>query len=121
MIGGIDIHLPTSAGECSLETAAHTIRRFWPDAVVENGTTGDRYSAFADAPFQAEREFFIYRDAASADAWNAEGAVPSLYNTMVHILFDPGCVTLVFDEDGELVRRMTDAVAAALAAEPSCK
>lgn len=121
MIGGIDIHLPTRAGDSSLEVAARTVRQFWPSAVFENGLTGDRFDSFGEIPFRETEELFAYRDATVADAWDAEGAIPSLSNTMVHLITDPGFITIVVDEKAGLMQRMTEVIASALVDELSWK
>jgi hypothetical protein len=98
MIGGIDVHIPTKAGALSLELAARAIRQRWPGAVLENGTTGQRYESFAEVPFEGLEELFVYRDPDAADLWDAEGATPAATNTMVHLLADEGTITAVVDE-----------------------
>lgn len=90
MIGGIDIHLPTKAGASSVEVAVRAIRQRWQRAVFENGITGDRYTDFSQIPFGEIEELFVYRDTRAADAWDADGAIPALYNTMVHIISSRG-------------------------------
>ena len=104
-----------------MEVAARIVRQFWPNAIFENGLTGDRYESFTDIPFRETEELFVYRDVAAADAWDAEGAIPSLYNTMIHVIADPGYITIVVDEKDELVQRMTEAIASALVGEVSSK
>lgn len=98
MIGGIDVRIPTRAGLSSVEVAVRAVRQFWPDAVFENGLTGQRYNYFRELPFGSLKEVFVYRDNTLADAWDSEGAIPSLYNTMVHIIADEGMLTVVIDE-----------------------
>ena len=97
MIGGIDIAIPTQAGDSSLVAAVRAILQYWPNAVFENGVTGERYGRLAEVPFGLIEEIFVYRDSAIADAWEAEGTVPDLYDTMVHVIADDDRVTLVVD------------------------
>ena len=97
MIGGIDIAIPTQAGDLSLVAAVRAIMQYWPKAVFEDGVTGERYARLTEVPFGRIGEIFIYRDSAVADAWEAEGAVPELYDTMVHVIADHDRITLVVD------------------------
>lgn len=97
MIGGIDIAIPTQAGDLSLVVAVRAILQYWPNAVFENGVTGERYARLADVPFGRIGEIFVYRDSAVADAWEDAGAVPELYDTMVHVIADDDRITLVVD------------------------
>lgn len=97
MIGGIDIAIPTQAGDLSLMAAVRAILQYWPSAVFENAVTGQRYDCLAELPFGRIEEIFVYRDAEVAEAWEAEGAVPDLYDAMVHIISDDDRITLVVD------------------------
>jgi hypothetical protein len=120
MIGGIDIELSTWAGDSSLERAVQAIRQFWPDAVFQEVLTGDRYDTFDQIPFGGKREIFVYRDPKAADRWDAKGAVPSLYNTMVHLITDPGFITVVVDEEDEFTRQLIKAISSALRDDLFC-
>jgi hypothetical protein len=114
MIGGIDVHLATSRGGSSAEAAVRAIRQRWPRAVFENGLTGERYPQFGLIPFNDIEEIFVYRDRESADAWDAEGAVPALYNTMIHLVPDDDQLTLVIDERDTAMEELIAAVESAL-------
>lgn len=98
MIGGIDVHLPTKAGASSIEVAVRAIRQLWPQAEFENGITGERYDHFWQIPFGEVEELFVYHDSESADKWDAEGAIPDVYNTMIHLIHDDDFLTVVVDE-----------------------
>ena len=98
MIGGIDIRIESRAGDLSVEVAVRAIRQAWPNATFEDGLTGDRYDHFRDIPFGETEELFVYRDPASAEVWEAEGAIPAAYNRMIHIIADEGLLTAVVDE-----------------------
>jgi len=98
MIGGIDIRIGSAAGRESLEIAARAIAQVWPEAVIAHGETGERYDCIWEIPFCAMDEVFVYRDSHSADLWFTKGAVPEAHNTMIHVLYDPGLVTVVIDE-----------------------
>ncbi len=103
MIGGIDVRLSTMGGASSVEVAVRAIRQRWPVAVFENGITGERYERFEQIPFGEIEELFVYRDTDSADRWDAEGAIPAVYNTMMHLIPDEEILTVVVDEkDAEM-------------------
>jgi hypothetical protein len=114
MIGGIDIRIQTRAGPISTEVAVRAIRQKWPHAEYENGVTGERYSQFSQIPFGAIEEIFVYRDVASADLWDRKGAVRSLYNTMIHLVADPGLVTVVVDLRDAAMEDIIAAISSAL-------
>lgn len=120
MIGGVDIHLPTNAGDTSMEAAVRAVRQFWSSAVFENGITGQRYDHFRDIPFGEIEELFVYRDEKSADEWDTEGAVPRLYNTMIHIVRDDDMVTIVVDEKDAEMQVLIGAIQSALDDEILC-
>jgi hypothetical protein len=103
MIGGIDIRIPTRAGDSSLEVSVRAIRQKWPGAIYENGLTGDRYDHFRQIPFGDVEELFVYRDSAAAELWDIEGAVPNARNSMIHVIADQDMLTAVIDErDAEM-------------------
>ncbi len=114
MIGGIDIPIPTRAGPISIEVAVRAIRQKWPHAEYENGLTGERYSQFCQIPFGELEEVFVYRDHESADRWEAEGAVPSLENTMIHLVADRDLVTVVVDLRDAAMEEVVAAISSAL-------
>lgn len=114
MIGGIDIMIPTQAGPSSLVAAVRAIVQYWPNAVFENAVTGDRYARLANIPFGRLDEVFVYRDAKTADAWDAEGAVPDLHDTMVHVITDEDRLTLVVDSTEGLIAELIAAVRSVL-------
>lgn len=101
MMGGIDVRMPSTAGRLSLEVATQAVRQAWPEAVIEDVVTGDRYDSSREIPFGQIEEIFVYRDAAAAAIWDAEGAVPRSSNTMIHLVPEEGWVTAVVDERTE--------------------
>jgi hypothetical protein len=115
MIGGIDIRIPTRAGPLSAEVAVRAIRQKWPAARFEDGLTGDRYDEFWQVPFCEIEELFVYRDSRAADLWDAEGAVPEAYNSMIHVIAGEGLLTLVIDEEDGEMNSILAAVRSALA------
>lgn len=98
MIGGIDVPLKSHAGPESMEAAVRALRQLWPRAEFENGETGKRYQLFSEIPFGGLTELFVYRDPESAAIWDQAGAVPGARNRMVHLIVDPGLLTVVIDE-----------------------
>ena len=114
MIGGIDIQLPTRCGPPSVEVAVRAIRQRWPRAVFENGLTGDHYEHFRQIPFGEITEIFVYRDRASADVWDAEGAIPSVHNTMIHVIADDDRITVVVDERDAAMEEIVAAISSGL-------
>jgi hypothetical protein len=115
MIGGIDIRVKSVAGKESLEIAARAIAQLWPDAVFAHGETGERYDYVWLVPFSEMDEVFVYRDSASADIWFEKGAVPEANNTMIHVLYDPGLVTIVIDERNHEMDAALNAIKSGLA------
>jgi hypothetical protein len=115
MIGGIDIQIPTLAGESSLIAAARAIRQYWPNCTFENGSTGVRYESYWLTPFDLLDEVFVYRDAEAADVWDEEGAIPNVYNSMIHLISEPGLVTVVVDDlDDAGMKKLVNAISSAL-------
>ena len=120
MLGGTDVRILTRAGNSSIEVAVRAIRQFWRAAVFENSLTGERYDRFRDIPFGKLDELFIYRDRAKADEWDAEGAIPSLSNTMVHVIADEGMLTVVVDEHDPLMESILAAIRSGLSNDIFC-
>ena len=114
MIGGVDVLIPTRAGDSSIEVAVRAIRQKWPQAAFENSLTGERYGSFRRVPFGKLGEIFVYRDTATADAWDAEGAVPVLSNTMIHLIADADAVTVVVDEKDAEMQEILAAIVSGL-------
>ena len=114
MIGGIDVHIPTRAGELTLDVAVRVIRQQWSQAVFEDALTGKRFGSFAEIPFRIVEELFVYRDNQAADAWDAEGAVPSVQNSMIHLIPNDDTLTIVMDEAGEVMDGFVKAIESGL-------
>ncbi len=98
MIGGIDTHLKTRIDIPSIQIAVRVIRQFWSDPVFENGLSGERYDSYWSILFDEIEELFVYPDSSHADQWDEEGAIPSLHNTMIHIVLDGDILDIVVDE-----------------------
>jgi hypothetical protein len=120
MIGGIDIQIPTYGGASSIEVAVRTIRQQWPQAVFENGLTGERYDHFRQIPFGDIEEIFVYRDRNAADLWDQEGSIPATQNTMIHLLADADLITAVVDERDPAMEEILAGITMALRDEILC-
>jgi hypothetical protein len=120
MIGGIDIPLPTRAGRASLEVAVRAIRQRWPRAEFEDALSGERFEHFLQIPFGEIEELFVYRDRAAADAWDEQGAVPSVANTMIHLISDPDAMTVVVDERDAAMNEVVQAIKSGLEDQILC-
>jgi hypothetical protein len=114
MIGGIDVRIPSGANSHSVEAAVRAVRQAWPQAVFENGNTGERYGRFWEIPFGQIDEIFVYRDTACADLWDRFGAVPEATNKMIHIIHDEGLITAVIDEKSAEMDAAMEAIRSAL-------
>jgi len=117
MIGGIEIRIPSRAGDWSLEVSVRAIRQRWPKAVFENAESADRYNDFGEIPFSQVEELFVYRDSDARDLWDAEGAVPLSRNTMIHLVADEEMITAVVDEKDAEMEIIIAAIRSALADE----
>lgn len=115
MIGGIETSVPTPGESDSLHAAVRVIRQYWPNAVFENGDTGDPYGEFWQIPFGELNEIFVYRDQSIADRWDAEGAVAELRNTMIHLIADGDVLTVVVDEKDDEMTNVIASVRSAIA------
>jgi len=97
MIGGTDVLIPTTAGSSALDACVRVIRRQWPQAVFEDAATGVLFDDYAELSFRDLPELFVYQNRQVARVWEEEGAVPSLQNTMIHVLVSATDLTLVVD------------------------
>ena len=114
MIGGIDVHLPTRAGDEAVQVAVRAIRDHWSHAVFENGDSGEQYDSFWQIPFGELDEIFVYQDTDAARAWDVHGGVPQLCNTMIHVIGDQDMITVVVDEKDAAMQEMIATIASAL-------
>lgn len=117
MIGGIEIRIPTRAGLSSTTVSVRAIRQSWPNAIFENGLTGDHYEHFRQIPFARVEELFVYRNSDAARLWDAEGAVPGAFNSMIHIIADQDMLTVVIDEEDAEMDSVIAAIRSGLADE----
>jgi len=109
MIGGVETRIPTAPGAAPVEVAVRAICRHWPDAVFEDAITAVRYNQSQSISLGQAEELFVYRDREAADIWEASGAIPAVYNTMIHLVPDDDALTLVVDKhDREMDQIIAD-------------
>jgi hypothetical protein len=97
MIGGTDIVLPARGGLAAMGASLREIQRMWPEAVVEDALSGRRVRSYEPLPGVPPQEAFVYQTEAIAQAWDEQGAAPSLENTMIHLLRGKDTLTIVVD------------------------
>jgi hypothetical protein len=116
-IGGIDTILEAPPGVHVVELILRRIRHFWPDAYYQNADDANEvYSIHDDwvsISSSLAHEFFIYKDAATAQSWDRDGAVPENHNTMIHFMVgawsstdDLQQITVVCDEETTELRKL---------------
>jgi hypothetical protein len=109
MIGGTDIAIATRAGHAALELGLRTLHRRWRSAVFEDGESGERREGLRDFPVGRTSEVLVYMNADSVAAWDREGAMPGLADTMAHFLLDDDRLTIVVDRpDSPEMRAVVD-------------
>ena len=106
-ISGFDLVLEVQRHGFSPRLILDVVLDFWPEGVfqdAEEENTRPLSTVFAAEPDLRTREFFIYRDEASARSWNKDGRTDASTNSMLHFLIvdqqpDEGLqVTMVCDE-----------------------
>ena len=115
MIGGIEIVIRSLAGSHSLELAANAVRQEWPDAIFADAESGEPCADACEISVHEVRELFVYQNAAAELLWREKGAVPEARNTMIHLLYDPGQVTVVIDDEDDQMHAALQAIQSALA------
>jgi hypothetical protein len=97
MIGGHDVIIPTTRGAEALDLAVRAVKRFWPQAVLEDAVTGQDLGHYPQISMASREEILAFRDAASAELWNEIGADPTLAGTLLHFILSEGALTVVTD------------------------
>ena len=98
MIGGTDLHFPTTAArDRAVEVSVRAVKAHWNESVFENGTTGEKYDHFFQIPFGRVTEIFVYKNPQYSQRWDDEGAIDELSDTMVHIIFTANFLSVVVD------------------------
>jgi hypothetical protein len=100
MIGGVDVVIPSRAiPRQAVILSLRLIRRYWPEAVIEDVRTGQRSPLKMNALFpETGEDLFVYTNEGIARRWDQVGAEPELANTMVHILARESGITFVVDD-----------------------
>ncbi len=87
MIGRIDVVFMAPPSAPVGEVIADICRQYWPDALfqdVEDDQAHPLEGGWNDVG--SSNEFFIYRNATAAEAWEKLGTVAETENTMLHFL-----------------------------------
>ena len=113
MIGGMDVTLagPTSPAEMLL--ALKYLHGRWPKAIAED-QYDHRLTWSYIPPLSAGLELFVFRDPAAAESWRESGATEENSDSLVHLIFEPDCLTLVVDSGASETRRLADELIALL-------
>ena len=99
MIGGADVKFDVNGpSDVILDVCTKAILTHWPAAVLQHAETAERFSSYNAVAFSRLKELFVYRDDAAFDAWVRHGADSSNANTLVHLVYDPGRLTVVVDD-----------------------
>lgn len=97
MIGGKDIVFKCGVAFELIEPVRKIVLGYWPAATVVEEVAPN------------EHHLFFYRDKVAFDSWTVDGATPELSNTMIHLIFTPGQMTAVVDDESESgIRTMLD-------------
>jgi hypothetical protein len=115
--GGQDILIESPPDVLAADVILRWMRLLWPNAYFQDADQDDYHPI--DSPSVLikggrSREFFVFIDRASAEAWHRDGATPENSNSMLHFLVDdlprtrnrPRHVTLVCDEVSEAVKSL---------------
>lgn len=87
MIGRSDVVFTAPASVSMADIIAGVCRQYWPAALFQDVDDEEAHPLDGDRNGAgSSREFFIYRDASAADAWEKLGAVAENKNTMLHFL-----------------------------------
>ncbi|MEX0701808.1 MAG: hypothetical protein WD069_06900 [Planctomycetales bacterium] len=116
----MDIEIKTNLGRSALDRCVRVVLGFWPQAVIDDGDTGERYHDVGDVPLETTTEVLVYRDDDFAAKWDELGAEPEIENTMVHLLYDPGYINVVVgNPDDDEMRPLLAEIYTALEANTS--
>lgn len=107
--GGRDILIEAPPGVSAADVIIRVMRLLWPTACFQDADHEDFHPIDSHKVMVQggrSREFFIFVDRASAEAWHRDGATSENSNSMLHFLIDqatgnrrsPRQVTLVCDE-----------------------
>jgi hypothetical protein len=105
VIGGDDIVIPGEPNVAAREAVVRTFGKAWPEALVADAAMNDEPVLLSSimAPFDLPAEMFVYRDRASYESWEQEGAAPSNVDAMIHVLLGAEDITCVVHEESDSV------------------
>lgn len=105
MIGGHDIVIKTCRrpGPAALDLIVRFMQRRWREAIIQDGTTGTRFTSYRQVPFGRLREVLVYQDESAFGAWATVGRDPSTASAMVHLIVDGTGFTLVVGDPDDSV------------------
>jgi hypothetical protein len=89
MVGGTDIIFETAQQGFDVRLILDAVIEVWPDGLFQNAEEeGVRplTAVLEDQQVGASREFFVYKDQASADSWGQNGWTEEYGNAMAHFL-----------------------------------
>lgn len=108
MIGGIDRILDVPAKLCAPTQILLACLKHWPNGYYQHAAETvilPIREALTTRTAPLGDEFFVYKDRASAESWERDGATPANRNTMIHFLLETasangaGCrLTMVIDD-----------------------
>jgi hypothetical protein len=93
MIGGTDRILAMPARLCNPTQVLLACLKHWPNGYYQHADEGPAVpirEALTSRTAPLGDEFFVYKDRASADSWERDGATPENQNTMIHFLIGGG-------------------------------
>ncbi|HEX4792854.1 MAG TPA: hypothetical protein VH370_03625 [Humisphaera sp.] len=99
MIGGQDILIPCAEPSVALDLATRTVTRYWSEAHLEDGESGDVLSPYRDAHFAGIREILITKTQQASDLWDKLGACEATNGTLIHLLASGKTLTVVIDDE----------------------
>lgn len=99
MIGGKDIHLDVSSGAAALDLAVRAAWREWPQAVFVADGSAKVIERYDELQFRDSSEIIVYKDLEACRSWREIGYDPSLKGTMLYLISDAGCLTMVVEDN----------------------
>lgn len=101
MIGGDDITMQAGNPRAAMDLTIRVVRHAWPDVVIVNARSGERYADIAAVPFSEISELFLYRSADAKQSWDTLGASDVHANSMLHLLCIDNRLTVVVDDPAD--------------------
>ncbi len=89
MVGGEDVIFETTRKGFDLRPILDAVLELWPDCLFQNAEEADvrlLTAVLTDEVAPHSREFFVYRDKASADSWIRDGWTEEHANDLAHFL-----------------------------------